>query len=321
MKSNLFTGFLWSISLLPSLLFAQESEFVEDRSNTVVEYVESDQKPTESTVAVVKDNDVKKSDIVDSLNFMKLFLGAHLGGSFALPLGMTMADDVRNNSEEANATWIGAKASVGAALGLYFNRKMALVTGFDYQMLYYKTTDQVPRNHVYTVTGLEYHSDGMHEEVEETRVRKTSSQDRSITYHLVSVPVSFRYHFLDEVWGQVGVGLDWTMKGKGVYESSITKATIEVQGYYQPNSQISIPQYGTIYRSQPPIEEPVKKEFIPNLLLSVGKSWTFGKWIFDTALSFSYALKKMDFDYGLSANTFTIGLDLYAWFSLTKEKK
>lgn len=321
MKSNLFTGFLLSISLLPSLLFAQESEFVEDRSNSVVEYVESDQKLTESTEAVIKDNDVKKSDIVDSLNSIKIFLGAHLSGSFAMPLGMTMADDVRNNSEEADATWIGAKASVGAALGLYFNRKMALVTGFDYQMLYYKTTDQVPRNHVYTVTGLEYHSDGMHEEVEETRVRKTSSQDRSITYHLVSVPVSFRYHFLDEVWGQVGVGLDWTMKGKGVYESSITKATIEVQGYYQPNSQISIPQYGTTYRSQPPIEEPVKKEFIPSLLLSVGKSWTLGKWNLDAALSFSYALKKIDFDYGLSANTFTIGLDFYAWYSLTKEKK
>ena len=132
MKSNLFTGFLLSISLLPSLLFAQESEFVEDRSNTVVEYVESDQKPTESTVAVVKDNDVKKSDIVDSLNFMKLFLGAHLGGSFALPLGMTMADDVQNNSEEADATWIGAKASVGAALGFYFDNEPSFSKSCNY---------------------------------------------------------------------------------------------------------------------------------------------------------------------------------------------
>ena len=321
MKSNLFTGFLLSISLLPSLLFAQESEFVEDRSNTVVEYVESDQKPTESTATVVKDNDVKKSDIVDSLNFMKLFLGAHLGGSFALPLGMTMADDVQNSSEEADATWIGAKASVGAALGFYFDRKMALVTGLDYQMLYYKTTDQVPRNRVITVTGSEYYSDGWSGVKEPRRVSKTSSQDRSITYHQVSVPVSFRYHFLDDLWGQLGVGLGWNLKGKGVYESSITEATIEVQGYYQPNSQISIPQYGTTYRSQPPIEEPVKKEFIPSLLLSVGKSWTLGTWNLDAALSFSYALKKIDFDYGLSANTFTIGLDFYAWYSLTKEKK
>ena len=293
MKSNLFTGFLLSISLLPSLLFAQESEFVEDRSNTVVEYVESDQKPTESTVAVVKDNDVKKSDIVDSLNFMKLFLGAHLGGSFALPLGMTMADDVQNNSEEADATWIGAKASVGAALGFYFNRKMALITGIDYQMLYYKTTSPVPRNRQRTYMGLP------------ADVRVTSPQDRSLTYHQISAPISFRYYFMDDVWGQAGIGLDWVLKGKNVYEHSdleINIYTIEEVEY-------------------PPTELPVKKEIVPNILFSVGKGWTIGKWNLDAALSFSYALKKIDFDYGLSANTFTIGLDFYAWYSLTKEKK
>ncbi|MDY6330238.1 MAG: hypothetical protein SPL52_01905 [Fibrobacter sp.] len=321
MKSNLFTGFLLSISLLPSLLFAQESEFVEDRSNTVVEFAESEQKTSESTEVVVKDNDVKKSDIDDSFKIRSLLLGARLGGMFALPLGMSMTDEVQKNHEEADATWLGAKAGVGAALCVYFYQKMALVTGLDYQLLYYKTTDQVPRNRVITVTGTEYHVDGWSGVKEPRRVSKTSSQDRSITYHQVSVPVSFRYHFLDDLWGQLGVGLGWNLKGKGVYESSITKATIEVQGYYQPNSQISIPQYGTTYRSQPPIEEPVKKEFIPSLLLSVGKSWTLGKWNLDAALSFSYALKKIDFDYGLSANTFTIGLDFYAWYSLTKEKK
>jgi hypothetical protein len=321
MKSNLWTGLLLSVSLLPSLLFAQESEFVEDRSNTVVEFAESEQKTSESTEVVVKDNDVKKSDIDDSFKIRSLLLGARLGGMFALPLGMSMTDEVQKNHEEADATWLGAKAGVGAALCVYFYQKMALVTGLDYQLLYYKTTDQVPRNRVITVTGTEYHVDGWSGVKEPRRVSKTSSQDRSITYHQVSVPVSFRYHFLDDLWGQLGVGLGWNLKGKGVYESSITKATIEVQGYYQPNSQISIPQYGTIYRSQPPIEEPVKKELIPNLLLSVGKSWTLGKWNLDAALSFSYALKKIDFDYGLSANTFTIGLDFYAWYSLTKEKK
>lgn len=320
MKSNLFTGFLLSISLLSSLLFAQESEFVEDKSNSVVEFAESEQKTSESTEVVVKDNDVKKSDIDDSFKIRSLLLGARLGGMFALPLGMSMTDEVQKNHEEADATWLGAKASVGAALCVYFYQKMALVTGLDYQLLYYKTTSPVPRNRVITVTGSEYHSDGSRG-VEETRVHKTSSQDRSITYHLVSVPVSFRYHFLDDLWGQLGVGLGWNLKGKGVYESSITKATIEVQGYYQPNSQISIPQYGTIYRSQPPIEEPVKKEFIPSLLLSVGKSWTLGKWNLDAALSFSYALRKIDLDYGLSARTFAIGFDIYAWYSLTKEKK
>lgn len=317
MKSNLFTGFLLSVSLLPSLLFAQESEFVEDRSNTVVEYVESDQKPTESTVAVVKDNDVKKSDIVDSLNFMKLFLGAHLGGSFALPLGMTMADDVQNNSEEADATWIGAKASVGAALGFYFNRKMALVTGLDYQMLYYKTTDQVPRNHVTTTVGGRYYEDGSyHEYSSESKVKITPSQDRSISYYQVAVPVSFRYHFLDDMWGQLGVELGYVLSGKGVYEYSIEEEYL--RDYYDPNLR----NYYTFSDgSENPVDKPVKKEFIPSLLLSVGKSWTLGKWNLDAALSFSYALKKIDFDYGLSANTFTIGLDFYAWYSLTKEKK
>lgn len=303
MKSNLWTGLLLSVSLLPSLLFAQESEFVEDRSNTVVEYVESDQKPTESTATVVKDNDVKKSDIIDSLNSMKIFLGAHFGGSFAMPLGMTMADDVRNNSEEANATWIGAKASVGAALGFYFNRKMALVTGLDYQMLYYKTTDQVPRNRVITVTMVAFDNQLISES---KSVEKTNLQNRTIIHSLLTIPVSFRYHFLDEVWGQLGVGLDWVFLGKNVYECAEERI---VHSFYNP-SDVTYP-----------VTAPQKKEFIPSLLLSVGKSWTLGKWNLDAALSFSYALKKIDFDYGLSANTFTIGLDFYAWYSLTKEKK
>ena len=304
MKSNLWTGLLLSVSLLPSLLFAQESEFVEDRSNTVVEYVESDQKPTESTVAVVKDNDVKKSDIVDSLNFMKLFLGAHLGGSFALPLGMTMADDVRDNSEEANATWIGAKFGVGVGVGFYFNPKMALVTSLDFQLLNFSTVDRVPRNRVITVTGSEYHSDGSRG-VEETRVRKTSPQYRSIKYYQVAFPVSFRYHFLEDLWGQLGVCLNQAIytTESGLYENYFEEV-----------------RSGIVYNEYP-LPSGAKREFIPSLLLSVGKSWTAGKLIFDVALSFSYALKKSDFDYGLSANTFTIGIDFYAWFSLTKEKK
>lgn len=72
MKSNLFTGFLLSISLLSSLLFAQESEFVEDKSNSVVEFTESEQKTSESTEVVVKDNDVKKSDIDDSFKIISV---------------------------------------------------------------------------------------------------------------------------------------------------------------------------------------------------------------------------------------------------------
>lgn len=301
MKSNLFTGFLLSISLLPSLLFAQESEFVEDRSSSMVEVVEANQKQTESTAAVVQDYDVKKSDVGSSMNWI---LGAHLESSLALPLDMKMAADVQNNSEEANATWIGAKFGVGVGVGFYFNPKMALVTGFDFQLLNFSTVDRVPRNRVTRVVGTESYGYGRMD-IRETQVRKTSPQYRSIKYYQVASPVSFRYHFLEDLWGQLGVCLNQAMytNESGLYEN-----------YFEEVSS------GIVYNEYP-LPSGAKREFIPSLLLSAGKSWTAGKLIFDVALSFSYALKKSDFDYGLSANTFTIGIDFYAWFSLTKEKK
>lgn len=301
MKSNLFTIFLLSVSLLPSLLFAQESEFVEDRSSSMVEVVEANQKQTESTAAVVQDYDVKKSDVGSSMNWI---LGAHLESSLALPLDMKMAADVQNNSEEANATWIGAKFGVGVGVGFYFNPKMALVTSLDFQLLNFSTVDRVPRNRVTRVVGTESYGYGRMD-IRETQVRKTSPQYRSIKYYQAAFPVSFRYHFLEDLWGQLGVCLNQAMytNESGLYEN-----------YFEEVSS------GIVYNEYP-LPSGAKREFIPSLLLSAGKSWTAGKLIFDVALSFSYALKKSDFDYGLSANTFTIGIDFYAWFSLTKEKK
>lgn len=330
MKLNGSINILTALILLPSFLLAQESEFVEDRSNSVVEFVDSDQKTRESTEAVVKDNDVKKPDIVDSLNAMRLVFGAHLGGLYALPLDRTTADEVREkmlsdkgqeNTQEVDASWKGAKASVGAALGFYFNRKMALITGLDYQMLYYKTTSPVPRNRKRTYRGPHYRVlDGVSyiidEEADETDVRVTSPQDRSLTYHHISAPVSFRYYFLDDVWGQVGIGLDWVLKGKNVYEHSDVEINLVVRG----NLGVMVLRK-TEEIEYPPTELPVKKEIIPSLLLSAGKSWTLGKWNIDAALSLSYALRTIDLDYGLSARTFAIGFDIYAWYSLTKEKK
>ena len=180
MKLNEPIKILAALIILPSLLFAQEGEFIEDRSNSVVEIVDSDHKRSETTESIVKDNVVKKSDIVDSLNAKRLFLGAHLGGLLALTLHMTMIDEFREyfqgadatnsigvNFQEPDATWIGVNARVGAVLGFYFNRQMALVSGLDYQMLYYKMKSAV----------------------------FPELLDHSITYHLISVPLSFRYHF------------------------------------------------------------------------------------------------------------------------------
>ncbi len=320
MKSNLFTGFLLSISLLPSLLFAQESEFVEDRSNSLVEFVDvQDQKPVLTTEANVKEDDVKKvessTSIEDktptpSLAEKKKNLGIHARMSFAMPVGMTAAPNVDGNSSAlGNWRWLGTKDALGAAFCYYFNDKMALVAGLDFHLLYFKSLGKVQQNHVELNVGNEFSSTytySMMESMEKT-VYLTENKKRSLLYYQYALPISFRYHVMGKIWGQLGLELDYISKGKDVYDVSVCSRT----SYFV---SFGVGGYTEFSEQRQETSVPVRNDVIPNLLISAGTSWPLWGWNVEAALSLSYALKKIDFDYGISSNVFTIGLDVYLWF-------
>lgn len=310
MKHPLVHSLFAFLLAIPSSTFATESEFVEDRSvvqldslgNPIQDTIITDTYIQDEFIFEGKDETSDKGVInpTKSPAERRFNFGMHSKLTVAFVAGLKQSSDVENKLASKSGSWLGTKDGLGFAFGYYINNRFAFITGFDINVTYFNSIEDISQNSVIakvTDTKNEYNYTDIESKLKD--IYYTDRKERYFYYLEFTLPISLRFHFSEKIWMQLGAEFDFIRYGDKIYDFKVTS-----DNYIPSDLSTDLSNTNVL----------VNRKVVPNILFAVGMYWPLLGWIIEPSISASYAFKRIDFDYGLSGKVWTVGCDLYIWF-------